>query len=266
MNLSKNTDFYTKKTLESWDEVAPRHATSNASLHVDVADRTFNNLNPDFDALVDACGVVNKSVAQVCCNNGIDLLSLRNKGAGRCLGIDGSHAFIEQAISLAKAAGQADMEFCHTDIYELPASYQQSFDVVIITVGVLNWMPDLGRFMDICASLLVTGGHLLVEEIHPILNMYEQGEPSYIDSSYFKREPFIETDGLDYFSHETYEAKENYWFPHSLSDIFMAAIASKLQLRHIKELAYNVGNFCADLEHVENNPPLGINLSWQKTA
>lgn len=264
--MSKSIEYYTKKTIESWDEAAPIHASINASLAVDVADRNFNNLNPDFDALVDACGVSNKSVVQVCCNNGIDLLSIKSKGAGRCLGIDGSKAFIDQAVTLAKAAGQSDMEFCHSDIYELPNKFQSAFDIAITTVGVLGWMPDINRFMEICSSLLVPGGHLLMEEIHPILDMYEEGNPSYIGYSYFKTEPFIDTHGLDYFSHQKYDAKENYSFPHSLSDIFMSAIASNLQLEHVKELSYNVGNFCADLELSEKNPPLGINISWRKIA
>ncbi len=264
--MPEKIEYYTKKTIKSWDEVAHRHASINASLPVDVADPNFNNLNPDFDALVDACGVSNKSVVQVCCNNGIDLLSIKNKGAWRCLGIDGSKAFIDQANSLANSAGQSNIEFCHSDIYKLPDKYRNSFDVVIITVGVLGWMPDLYRFMEICSSLLVLGGNLLMEEIHPILDMYEEGNPSYINYSYFNTEPFIDTDGLDYFSYEKYDAKENYSFPHSLSDIFMSAIASNLQLEHVRELSYNVGNFCADLEVSENNPPLGINLGWRKIA
>ena len=262
--MMKDTEYYTKKTLASWDEAAARHASINASLAENVATEGFNNLNPDFDALVDNYGVDGKSVVQVCCNNGIDLLSVKKKGAGRCLGIDGSQPFIDQARELADTAGHPDVEFCQTDIYELPHDYQAAFDIVIITVGVWGWMPDMNRFMEICVSLLVPGGVLLVEEIHPILGMYEEGSPSYIDSSYFNTEPFRETDGLDYFTYEKYEAKENYWFHHQLGDVLMAAVDHQLQLEQIKELHYNVGNFCADLEHVANNPPLGINLAWRK--
>lgn len=266
IGMSENIGYYTKKTIESWDEAAPRHAAINASLPADVADRNFNNLNPDFNALVDALGVTNKSVAQVCCNNGVDLLSIKNKGADRCVGIDGSRHFIDQAIELSNSAGYSDMEFCHSDIYELPDNYQNSFDVVIVTVGVLSWMPDLYRFMNICSSLLVNGGSLLIEEIHPILGMYEEGKPSYINYSYFSSEPIRDTGGLDYFTYEKYEAKENYSFHHSLSDIFMSAIVSNLQLEHVNELPYNVGNFCADLEFGDCNPPLGINIRWRKIA
>ena len=262
--MSKSTDFYTKRTLEAWDEAAPIHASINAALHEKVVEPNFNNLNRDFDSLVNRFEVSNKSVVQVCCNNGIDLLSVKKKGAGRCLGIDGSKAFVDQAIGLAEAAGHDDIEFFHSDIYDLPDVYQGSFDIAMITVGVLGWMPDLTRFMGICSSLLKDGGILLIEELHPILNMYEEGEPSYLDGSYFRTEPFVESDGLDYFSYKKYDGKENYSFPHSMSDILTAAIDNRLQLLHIKELAYNVGNFCADLEHTENNPPLGVNFAWRK--
>ena len=132
------------------------------------------------------------------------------------------------------------------------------------TVGVLSWMPDLDRFIEVTASLIKPGGYLLVEELHPILGMYEEAKPSYAAYSYFNTEPFKDTDGLDYFTGEKYDAIENYSFHYKLADILNAAIAHKLQLMHINELSYNVGNFCADLEHVSNNPPLAINLAWRK--
>jgi len=259
-------DYYTNKTIESWDEVAPRHASFNSSLLEDVSSKNFNNLNPDFNALVDNMIKPGHCVVQICCNNGIDLLSVKNKGAGRCLGIDGSKEFITQAVNLANASLHNNVEYCHSNIYSLPKEHFQSFDVAIITVGVMNWMPDIARFMQACASLIKPGGILLVEEIHPILGMYEEGEPSFIDASYFNSEPYVDTNGLDYFGNEKYSAKENFWFHHSLADILMGAIASGLQLEHMKELPYNVGNFCADLETTKNNPPLGINFAWRKSS
>ncbi|NKB63219.1 MAG: methyltransferase domain-containing protein [Gammaproteobacteria bacterium] len=262
--MTHETNYYTSRTLASWNEAAPRHESINASLFHDILDSGFNNLNPDFDKLVDRYDVSGRSVVQVCCNNGVDLLSIRNKGAGRCLGIDGSNAFIEQAMTLSKHAGQSDIEFLCSDVYELPTVYQSEFEVVIITVGVVNWMPDITGFMEICASLLAPGGTLLMEEIHPILGMYEEGNPSFLNFSYFNDEPFRDTNGLDYFNYEKYDARENFSFHHSLTDILMSAIANRLTLEHVKELHYNVGNFCADLEFIDNNPPLGINLAWRK--
>ena len=263
-HMKNSTEYYTRRNIASWDEAAPKHESINSTLIDEVKCADFNNLNPDFNNLIEAYGVEKKSVIHVCCNNGIDLLSLKNKGADRCLGVDGSRAFIDQAILLGKSAGQLNIEYRCSDVYELPADLHSSFDIVLITVGVLGWMPDVARFMETCSSLLLPGGCLLMEEIHPILGMYEEGNPSFIDSSYFTTEPYRDTNGLDYFTYEKYDAKENFWFHHPLENILMSALSNKLQLEHIKELNYNIGNFCADLEFAENNPPLGINLAWRK--
>ncbi len=147
--MPHSNDYYTKKTIASWDEVAPRHASINSSLRTDVKDKNFNSLNPDFNELLDTCGMRNKSVVQICCNNAIDLLSVKNKGAGRCLGIDGSSEFIDQAKTLSQCAGYTEMEYICSDIYEIPEDYRSSFDIAITTVGVLGWMPDIKQFMQI---------------------------------------------------------------------------------------------------------------------
>ena len=263
--MTKETDYYTKRNIASWDEVASIHESINAKLSDDVKCESYNNLNPDFNELIDSYSVKNKSVIQVCCNNGIDLISIKKKGAGHCVGVDGSSAFIEQANMLSKSSGESNIEFFSSDIYDLPA-HHESYDIVLITVGVLGWMPDINKFMGTCSSLLAPAGCLLLEDLHPILGMYEEGSPSFIDSSYFNVEPYRDTDGLDYFTYEKYDAKENFWFHHSLEKILMSAISYDLTLEHIRELNYNIGNFCADLETAVNNPPLGINLAWRKNA
>ena len=222
--MTKKTDYYTKRNIASWDEAAPIHESINTTLSDDVKCEKYNNLNPDFNELIDSYSVQNKAIIQVCCNNGIDLISVKNKGAGRCVGVDGSGAFIEQARMLAESAGQSNIEFFCSDIYEL-SSHTDSYDIVLITVGVLGWMPDIDKFMDTCSSLLVPGGSLLLEDLHPILGMYEEGSPSFIDSSYFNVEPYRDTEGLDYFTYEKYDAKEKFWFHHSLEKILMSAIS-----------------------------------------
>lgn len=260
----KSTQFYTQQTLASWDEAAPIHNSINKDLVNKVCLADFNNLNPDFDQLLDTLDITGKSIIQVCCNNGIDLLSLKIKGAGYCVGVDGSIEFIKQARELGKRAKQTDLDFIQSDIYELPSDLFGRFDIVMITVGVINWMPDLSTFLDICQRLLVDNGYLVMEEIHPVLSMFEQAEPSYLAYSYFDKEPIKDENGLDYFTNQTYQAKPNYWFQHSLSDLLSSAISANLQLAHFKELPYNVGNYCADLEHSKSNPPLAFNALWQK--
>ncbi|WP_020408311.1 class I SAM-dependent methyltransferase [Hahella ganghwensis] len=256
---------YTRQNLASWDEAAPLHARINRHLLQEVQNAHYSNLDTHLTRLLlETIDIKGKSCIQICCNNGIDLISLKKKGAGYCLGIDGSQQFIDKAQTLSAAANLKAIEFqCH-NIYELPETFLCQFDIALITVGVLNWMPDLPHFMKNCASVLKKGGQLVVEEIHPILSMYVEDETSYIGASYFDKKPFEDENGLDYFNHVKYKAKKNYWFHHTMSDILMAAINVGLHLTYIEELPENIGNYCADLEHTEHNPPLGFVANWSK--
>jgi ubiquinone/menaquinone biosynthesis C-methylase UbiE len=259
---------FTDANREAWNEAAPVHAKVNR------AELLEGFAKPGYSTLADHCldrlkeiGVQGKSVAQLCCNNGRELLSLKNLGAGHCVGFDASAAFVEQAQELAKVSGHTDVEFVVTDVYEIPPDKAGPYDIVVTTIGVLSWMPDLDGFFDVIARLTRTGGHVFIEETHPVLLMYEEGEgdeSSYLAYSYFKDEPWLETTGLDYYEGTKYESKPHYAFQHTLSDIVMAAIDRGFVLRHFAELGYDISHFCADLEHAEAKPPMGMTMVWQK--
>ncbi|WP_299597441.1 bifunctional 2-polyprenyl-6-hydroxyphenol methylase/3-demethylubiquinol 3-O-methyltransferase UbiG [uncultured Microbulbifer sp.] len=256
--------FYTEQTLESWNQVAEIHQRRNPELLKKASASDFNALEVEFNRLVDAQNLDSASVVQVCCNNGKDLLSIKNKGAGYCLGIDGSDKFIEQARALSQHPHYTNVQFETYNIYEIPERHYERFDFAVVTVGVVNWMPDLPRFFEICNRLLKPGGALLMEEIHPVLNMYQEGSPSKIAYSYFNREAQLDTDGLDYFSGEKYDAEPNYYFQHTLGDILTAAIASGLHLQTFEESASNIGNYCKDLADAPHSLPMAFIASWRK--
>ena len=259
---------FTDANRAAWDEVAPVHAQSN---HASLLE---NFSTPGYCTLDDHCldrlneiGIAGKSIAQIGCNNGRELLSLRNLGAGRCVGFDASAEFVDQARSLAHAAGHGDVEFVVTDIYEIPVDAFDPFDIVVSTIGVLGWMPDIEGYFEIVSRLTRTNGHVFIEEMHPVLLMFEEGEgdsPSYLKYSYFKQEPWIEQTGLDYYSGSKYDSKPNYAFPHTLAEIVMSALESGLSLRHFAELDFDISRFCRDLEAAEVKPPLGMTMVWQK--
>lgn len=261
--MDKDVHYYTQKNLASWEQAADVHAKARPELARKVAQPAFDNLTPSFIELLASHPVEGRSIVQLCCNNGLDLISLKKRGAGYCLGIDGSAAFIAQGSALADSAQLSHIDFEQHNAYQLPQALRQQFDYVVVTVGVINWMPDLNAFFAASASLLKPGGVLLMQEVHPILNMYQQAETSFIDASYFQSTPYCDDQGLDYFNHTCYPAFENYWFAHRLSDIFNAAIAASLRLTSFEELAENIGNYCEDLAYSECNPPLAFTASWQ---
>ncbi len=260
---------YVAANREAWNEAAPRHAAHNqARLREQFLQGGCNFLADEVISMLDRIGVTGKSVVQIACNNGKDLLSLKNMGAGRCLGVDQAETFLEQARELAEAGGFCkDVDFMAADVYSLPETLTGQFDIAVSTIGVLGWMPDLQGFFSAISRLIVPGGHWVMEETHPVLMMYEpdeNGGSSRIEHSYFQTEPFVETTGLDYFGHEHYAASPNYSFTHKMSDIVNAGVRAGLELQWMDEVGRNISNFCGDLELVTARPPLGLYMLWRK--
>ena len=267
---AKRRRQFTDANRDAWDEVAPIHERHNQErLKEQFSEAGYNDLDQHCVKRLTELEVQGKQVAQLCCNNGSDLLSVKNMGAGACVGFDASDKFVEQARELAQVSGHADVEFIATDLYDIPPEFNHRFDIVMTTIGVLGWMPDLQGFFNVVARLVRPSGHVFMEEMHPVLMMYEEGEgssPSYLAYSYFQSRPWEETSGLDYYGKRRYQSKVHYSFQHTLSEMFMAAIRSGLALKHFVELPYDISSFCSDLENAVALPPLGMTLVWQKTA
>ncbi|MGI9482579.1 MAG: class I SAM-dependent methyltransferase [Hyphomicrobiales bacterium] len=259
---------FTEANRQAWDEAAPLHRNHNMeNLLAAVKEPGYSCLDDIETAILNTLGIKGISVAQLCCNNGPEILSVKNLGAARCVGFDGSEGFIAQARELAEAGG-IECTFVCTDIYDIGEDYAGSFDLVTVTIGVLSWMPDLDRFFSIAAGLLKPGGAMFIYEQHPILEMIEPGDagdPVEIGHSYFKKEPFIDTDGLDYYGGSTYESKPLYSFIHKFSDIIMAGIHSKLTVEHMEELPGHISNTWYNVENHEPQFPMSYTMVLRKT-
>lgn len=207
-----------------------------------------------------------KAVAQLCCNNGRELLSAKNLGAGRCVGFDQSARFIAQARELA-AAGGLDVEFVATDVYAIDAGYDGGFDVVLVTIGAIGWMPDLPAFVAVAARLLRPGGHLFMHEQHPIVDMFDPTGPTPFEPTmpYFTDRPYVSRDPIVYHGQATRPVGESYWYTHTLAAIFQACLGNDLAIRDFQEFPHNIST--PDWAVYEQRParlPLSYALLAQK--
>jgi ubiquinone/menaquinone biosynthesis C-methylase UbiE len=75
-----------------------------------------------------------KDIIHLCCNNGSELLSLKNMGAGRCVGVDISDEAIIEAKERAHKC-HIDCEFIRSDVYDLSDELFHSFDIAMMTAG-----------------------------------------------------------------------------------------------------------------------------------
>jgi SAM-dependent methyltransferase len=267
MTVSKETKDFTTANRVAWEEAAPIHAKHVMAELIEAFGKPgYSVLDKTETARLEALGVTGKDVAQICCNNGRELLSVKNMGAARCVGFDGAQGFIDQGRKLA-AAGGLDVEFVCTDIYDIGDEYNDSFDLLTITIGVLGWMPDLGAFFARVAKLIRPGGALFIYEHHPIIEMFEvgaAGEPLVWELSYFNKNPYVDSDGLDYLSGESYDAKPATSFSSTMSETIMAGVNTGMAVEHFEEFPHHISNSWYNIEHSGVGLPMCYTLVFRK--
>jgi ubiquinone/menaquinone biosynthesis C-methylase UbiE len=266
-----NTPDFTEANRAAWNETAPIHAAQNLEgLLENFRVPEYSCLYKPFEVeRLQNLKLEGKSVAQLCCNNGRELISVKNLfNAGRCVGFDISDEFIGQAHALNAAAKQ-DVEFVRVSVLEIPESFSAQFDLVYITIGALGWLPDLKVFLQTISRLLKPGGNVLIYEMHPMLDMFDADEnakknPLELKHSYFKNTPYIETGGLDYYSGSSYESKPMYWFHHKLSSVIGGLIRAGLQITAFDEFDFDISNVFPHFETLEIKPPMCYILEAKK--
>lgn len=256
---------FTAANKAAWEASAPLHEQGERweALLASAAEPGFSVLDAPLTETLRGLDLVGKSAVQIGCNNARELLSLVSLGIRPAAGIDQSAAFLAQARRLAEAAG-ASPRLVEADVYDLPADLG-TFDLALITIGVLNWMPDLPEFFRIAAGLLSSDGALVVYETHPFLEMFDPAsdaphEPAF---SYFERRPhkvdgLIAYDGLDHG-----EGTTGYWFVHPLGDIVTACIRAGLRIEALTEFPDSIREPEYDLYE---GRPAQIPLSYRLVA
>lgn len=221
----------------AWDACAPLHGEGpewDALLQA-AGQPGFCELDNNLKHTLQSLNVQGLRAAQVGCNNGRELLSLATLGALPVLGIDQSGAFLAQAQRLSQAR-DLHPRWLQADIHQLPADVGP-VDLVIITIGVLNWMPDLHRFMAAVARLMAPGARLVINETHPMLEMFdpESATPFEPTLSYFDKGPHIFTQAITYDGSDGGQAPPAHWFVHTLGDVVSACVANGLQVQRLTE-------------------------------
>ena len=226
----------------AWDESAQLHKDTDnwKALLRSVADPGFSRLDPTITGLLQEVGVAGKDVVQLCCNNGRECLSLFSLGARSVVGVDQSRAFLQQAQELAEVSPHHP-EFIEADIHHLPERLHGRFDVALITIGVLGWMPDVALFMRHVASTLKPGGTLVMYETHPFLEVFDPRarNPLLPASSYFQRDPFVLQESIVYEGQGEVEGPTSYWYVHTMGSLVSGAIAAGLQIGHLQEYPHS---------------------------
>jgi ubiquinone/menaquinone biosynthesis C-methylase UbiE len=261
---------YTESNRRAWNEVMPLHQkAAKAKWDSAFMQPGYSRLSELQTGILNQIGVGGKNVVHLCCNNGVELMSVKNIGAASCVGFDISDAAIAEAEERAQICG-IDCRFVRCDVYEIRPEYDAQFDIAVTTVGCLGWLPDLARFFARSAALLRPGGYLFTHEIHPFFEMLpcEGDTPDAllrIVEPYFRQAPFVDYGGLDYLGNTQYESTEaQYWFVHTLSSVLTALIGNGLTIEQFHEYDTAISPHQRPVENLKAGVPLSYTLVARK--
>jgi SAM-dependent methyltransferase len=223
---------------EWWDELVDIHVRSQF-YDVDGFKAGRNTLSPiELGELGDVAG---KALLHLQCHFGLDTLSWARLGA-RVTGVDFSPSAIESASELAGELG-IEAEFVEADIYDLPQSLDERFDIVFTSYGVLCWLPDLDRWAAAAARCLRPGGFFYVAEFHPFADVFDdQSESMIFRYPYFStNEPFVFQGNEGSYADRTaiLRTQTVYSWTHSLGDVVNAVLGAGLSLDFLHEFPYS---------------------------
>lgn len=147
--------------------------------------RISNTVRLDQPLLGDIAGL---DVVHLQCHLGTDTLSLARLGAKSVTGLDFSPKAIEHCRKLFEQSGTKG-RFVLADVYDAPAALGEQYDLVYASVGAINWIDSMQRWMRVAADLLRRGGRLYLRDVHPMAMVIDPES----DSELRLRYPYGET-------------------------------------------------------------------------
>ena len=182
--------------------------------------------------------VSGKRLVHLQCHFGLDTLSWARLGAS-VVGLDFSVPGVDAANALAADTG-LDGRFVTADVYEAADALEgERFDIVYTGLGALNWLPDLGRWASVVASLLVRGGFLYLAEFHPITWVFADDDLS-VAADYFHEPEGSRFDDPGTYADLEAETRHNVTreWNHPISDVIGAVLGAGLRLEVFNEHDY----------------------------
>jgi SAM-dependent methyltransferase len=182
------------------------------------------------------------TVLHLQCHFGLDTLSWARLGA-RVVGLDFSDEAIALARRLADETGFADRaEFVCADVYDAGAHLDDRlFDVVFVSWGAVEWLPDLRRWAKVIARHLRPGGTFYMAEIHPFATALDEVPGTHDVQVKYRLLPAPDAPDVDavegsYADRDADTAGLTaYGWTHSFAEIIGALTEAGLRLEHLRE-------------------------------
>lgn len=175
------------------------------------------------------------------CHLGTDTLSLARLGAAEISGLDFSAKAIAHCRSLFERAGVAG-RFVEGDVFDAERLLGDRYDLVYASIGAINWIPSIGRWIAVAAALLKPGGRLYLRDVHPMAMAVDPGSDPVLRLRYpygEQAEPVTLDDDRTYAGDGTPVAHTTtHEWSHGLGEIVQGALDAGLVISGLAEHYY----------------------------
>lgn len=172
---------------------------------------------------------------------GVDGVVMARAGA-RVTCADYSATALGRARELAARIG-VTIETVETDARALPASLHGRFDLVYATIGAICWIDDIDLWMRQVALALRPGGRLVMVELHPIYQMFDELSPDIVcDFPYGGGQPMTYSGTGSYADPTSTVESTTTCYAHSIGEVVMGGLRAGLStelLEEHTEIAFN---------------------------
>jgi SAM-dependent methyltransferase len=140
--------------------------------------------------------------------------------------------------AFAEKAG-TDARFVEASVYDAVTALGETYDMVFVSWGAINWLPDILAWAKVVAALLRPGGTLYLLEGHPTMLQFEASDGR-LDLAFGWRtpaeKPLVFDDALTYTGDErALSHTRNYEWIHPLSDVVNAILSAGLAIDFLNE-------------------------------
>lgn len=230
-----------------WDRWTKLHRTSDF-YDVDSFKAGKTSLQSiELEALGDE--VRGRDLLHLQCHFGLDTLSWARLGA-RAVGVDLSSEAVRTATELAEEL-ELDARFVASDVLQLDAALDETFDIVYTSYGVLDWIRDLGAWAGVINRRLRAGGTFFIVEFHPLLGVLSD-DGQRLENDYFHSdEPIVYREQGSYAAPDDPEESVMHVWQHTLGDVVTALCGAGLVLESLTEFDHSPYDCYPFTEEVE---------------
>ncbi len=252
----------------AWEEAYDKAPKDYKDISKTIQSEPYAYLHPRIKELADRLCIQGKTIAQFCCNNGREVLSLAyNYHAKEAYGFELARNMAQDA-ELSRIALGIQGAVVQTDVEAIGGAFDGKFDYIFMFIGAICWFDERKTLFHQISRCLKPTGKFVLMDAHPFTNLllangeegYDPNQKNKIGYSYWKKVPFTSEGGMSYMVKEDYVGKLFMSYSFRFDELITDLIENGLYITLLEEYPEDVIETFADLSNT------GIPMSFALVA